>query len=199
MFAQYIQHITTWLQANPNEAISIAFIISLTESLAIIGAIIPGTVTMTTIGVLAGSGLMRIDLTILATLLGAISGDLISYALGYAFRDTIHNLWPFTRYPRWLEYGKKYFYNHSWKGILIGRFISPIRSIIPMIAGMMHMHYWRFFIVNFFAALAWTIVYLLPGILIGAASIEFSWKKILELLLVFCVAISSIIKQVILF
>src|SRR5262245_55948100 len=139
LFTDYIEPLTIWLYAHPRWALLITFLVALTESLAIIGSIIPGSVTMTAIGILAGAGVMRIDLTFLAAILGAIAGDSSSYLLGYAFRDQLITIWPFSRYPNWLLYGKEYFARHGGKSILVGRFIGPLRSIIPLIAGMMHM------------------------------------------------------------
>lgn len=174
LFADYIQPLTNWLQANPSWALFITFFISLTESLAIIGSIVPGSVTMTAIGILAGSGIMRIDLTLLAATLGAISGDSLSYALGYYYSERLVDIWPFRKYPLWLKYGKDFFARHGGKSVLIGRFVGPLRSIIPVIAGIMHMKQWRFLIANIISAIGWSLLYVMPGVLIGAASHELS-------------------------
>lgn len=174
LFADYIQPITMWLETHSNWALFFAFAISFTESLAVIGSIIPGSVTMTAIGFLAGSGVMRIDLTLIAATLGAIAGDSLSYLLGYTFSDRLNSIWPFSRNPRWLDYGKDYFSKHGGKSVLIGRFVGPLRSIIPVIAGMMHMSHWRFFSANVISGIAWSLLYVLPGVIIGAASNELS-------------------------
>lgn len=174
LFIDYVQPLTEWLQNNPHWALLITFLISLTESLAIIGSIVPGSITMTAIGILAGSGIMRIDLTLLASILGAITGDSLSYALGYYYSDRLTEIWPFSKYPKWLEYGKDFFAIHGGKSVLIGRFVGPLRSIIPLIAGVMHMKQWRFFVANVLSAIGWSFLYVLPGIMIGAVSQELS-------------------------
>ncbi len=173
-FAEYLQPITVWLTNNPHWALLITFLISFSESLAIIGSIVPGTVTMTAIGILAGSGVMRIDLTILAAIAGAIIGDSASYFLGYYFSNRIMNIWPFKNHPMWLEYGNKYFKQHGGKSVLLGRFAGPLRSIIPLVAGMMKMRQDRFLLANVLSAIGWSILYVMPGVLIGAASSELS-------------------------
>lgn len=174
LFADYVQPITIWLKSNPNWALLFTFLISFLESLAIIGNIIPGSVTMTAIGILAGSGVLRIDLTLFAAILGAIGGDSLSYFLGYIFKDRIRNMWPFRKNPSWLIYGQNYFEHHGGKSVIIGRFVGPLRPIIPMIAGMMRMSQLRFFTVNVISAIGWSIIYVMPGIFIGAASSELS-------------------------
>ncbi|WBV71841.1 DedA family protein [Legionella pneumophila] len=174
LLADYVQPLTYWLQANPHWSLFITFLIALSESLAVIGSIIPGSVTMTAIGILAGSGIMRIDLTLLAATLGAICGDSLSYFLGYFYSDRLIEIWPFRKYPGLLKYGKDFFASHGGKSVLIGRFVGPLRSIIPVIAGIMHMKQWRFLIANIVSAIGWSILYVMPGVLIGAAGHELS-------------------------
>ncbi|KTC86773.1 VTT domain-containing protein [Legionella brunensis] len=191
-FADYIQPLTIWLHAHPHWALLITFLISFTESLAIIGSIIPGSVTMTAVGILAGSGVMRIDLTLLAATLGAIAGDSASYMLGYTFSEKLVNIWPFSRYPNWLLYGKEYFSRHGGKSVLVGRFVGPLRSIIPVIAGMMRMSQWRFFIANTLSAIGWAILYVFPGVLLGAASSELSRESATRLFIAVLLLLAGI-------
>ncbi|MBA2650096.1 MAG: bifunctional DedA family/phosphatase PAP2 family protein [Legionella sp.] len=184
LFADYIQPIIHWLHLNPGWSLFFTFIISLSESLAIIGAIVPGSVTMTAIGILAGSGVIRVDLTLLAATLGAICGDSLSYALGYVYSDKIHTVWPFKKHPNWLAYGKDFFSRHGGKSVLLGRFIGPLRAITPIIAGVMHMKQGRFLIANIISAIGWSILYVMPGVLIGAASTELSTESATRLFII---------------
>ena len=174
LFADYLEPLTAWLHLHPQWALFIAFFIAFIESLAVIGSIIPGTVVMTVVGILAGSGVMRIDLTLTVAALGAILGDTVSYALGYTLSDRITQIWPFSRYPKWLAYGESYFDRHGGKSVLLGRFIGPLRSIIPVIAGMLKMKQVQFLTANVLSGIAWSLVYISPGILVGAASTELS-------------------------
>jgi membrane protein DedA with SNARE-associated domain len=174
LFANYLEPLTAWLHHHPQWSLFLAFFIAFIESLAFIGSIIPGTVVMTAVGILAGSGVMRIDLTLICAALGAIIGDVASYALGYTFSDRLLNTWPFNRHPTWLEYGQDYFNRHGSKSIFLGRFIGPLRSIIPVVAGMMRMKQLPFLSANIISGIAWSVVYVTPGILIGTASSELS-------------------------
>jgi membrane protein DedA with SNARE-associated domain len=177
LFADYIHPLTFWLQTNPNWALFITFLVALAESLAVIGSIVPGSVTMTAIGILAGSGIMRIDLTLLASSLGAVCGDSLSFALGYVYSDQLLYIWPFKKHPQWIEHGKEFFARHGGKSVLLGRFIGPLRSLIPVIAGIVHMKQWRFLIANIISALLWSLLYVMPGVLIGAAGHELSTER----------------------
>ncbi|KTD41200.1 VTT domain-containing protein [Legionella parisiensis] len=192
LFVDYVQPLTNWLQQNPHWSLFITFLISLTESLAIVGSIVPGSVTMTAIGILAGSGIMRIDLTLLAAILGAVAGDSLSYLLGYYYSDRLLEIWPFSKYPKWIQYGKDFFETHGGKSVLIGRFVGPLRSIIPVIAGIMHMKQWRFFIANVISAIGWSILYIMPGVVIGAASHELSTESATRLFLLILIMLAGI-------
>lgn len=192
LLVDYVQPLTNWLQQNPHWSLFITFLISLTESLAIIGSIVPGSVTMTAIGILAGSGIMRIDLTLLAAILGAVAGDSISYALGYVYSERLVDIWPFKKYPKWLQYGKDFFAMHGGKSVLIGRFIGPLRSIIPVIAGILHMKHWHFFIANLLSAIGWALLYVMPGVVIGAAGHELSAESATRLFILILILLAGI-------
>jgi hypothetical protein len=77
-------------------------------------------------------------------------------------------VWPFHRHPEWLARGESFFRRHGGKSILIGRFVGPVRHIIPVVAGMMGMRPTVFYGVNVLSALAWAPAYLLPGMAFGA-------------------------------
>lgn len=192
LLADYVQPLTHWLQANPHWSLFITFLIALSESLALIGSIIPGSVTMTAIGILAGSGIMRIDLTLLSATLGAVAGDSLSYFLGYYYSEHLVEIWPFKKYPGLLKYGKDFFASHGGKSVLIGRFVGPLRSIIPVIAGIMHMKQWRFLIANILSAIGWSILYVMPGVLIGAAGHELSAEGATRLFILILVILAVI-------
>lgn len=192
LFINYIQPLLDWVQENPSWSLFITFLISLAESLAIIGSIVPGSVTMTAIGILAGSGVLRVDLTLIAAILGAIAGDSISYFLGYYYSDRLYERWPFRKYPSLLYYGKQYVEKHGGKSVLIGRFIGPLRSIIPLIAGMLHMKQWRFFIANTLSAVGWSFLYVMPGVVIGAASHELTPESATHFFIIILIGLAGI-------
>ncbi|WP_454780863.1 VTT domain-containing protein [Legionella sp. WA2022007384] len=192
LFVDYVQPLTVWLQQNPHWSLFITFLISLTESLAIIGSIVPGSVTMTAIGILAGSGIMRIDLTLLAAILGAVAGDSLSYILGYYYSERLTEIWPFSKYPQWIQYGKDFFETHGGKSVLIGRFVGPLRSIIPVIAGILHMKQWRFFVANVLSAIGWSLLYIMPGVAIGAASHELSTESATRLFILILILLAGL-------
>lgn len=164
--------ILQWINTHPELAGLATFGISAAESVAIIGTIIPGTVMMTAIGTLAGAGVIPLWPTILWAILGAIVGDGISYWLGRHFNERLPLLWPFRKYPTLLENGEMFFRKYGWMSVFIGRFVGPVRALVPLVAGMLGMPPLRFYLANILSAIGWAPAYMLPGILLGAASLE---------------------------
>lgn len=181
-----------WLHLHPNWAGFVTFLITLFESLAIIGLIIPGSVTLSAIGGLVGSGVVpAVDIFIWA-ILGAILGDGLSYWLGYRYHTKIRTLWPINRFPKLVEQGEAFFAKHGGKGIFLGRFIGPIRPIMPLVAGMLRVSPRKFFTVDIISGILWAPAYMIPGIIIGAAAAKFAPDQAihyLSLLLLFIIAL----------
>lgn len=183
------QALISWLHVHPHWGILVAFLVSFAESIAIIGTIIPGTVTMTAIGVLAGSGVLPLWLILFFAILGAILGDCLSYLTGYHFKEAIRSYWPFSKYPSLLLKGKEFIQQHGGKSVFIGRFVGPVRAIVPVIAGILHLPPRRYFPISILSAILWAPFYMLPGILLGAISLEMP-PHIAAELIIFVVAIS---------
>lgn len=167
-----VSPILQWLNAHPQLAGLATFLISATESVAIIGTIVPGSIMMTAIGTLAGAGIIPLWPTIFWAILGAIAGDGISYWIGYTFKARLPNLWLFRIYPTLLPRGEKFFHKYGYMSVFIGRFIGPVRALVPLVAGMLGMKPLQFTIANVTSAIGWAPAYMLPGIILGAASLE---------------------------
>lgn len=196
-YVEYIAPLTTWLNQHPNWAGFFTFLISFSESLAIVGSIVPGSVTMTAVGMLIGSGVIPAIPIFIWAILGAIAGDSASYFLGYFYYETILNWWPFNKHPQMIESGQQFFEKHGGKSVFIGRFLGPLRSIIPVIAGMMRMPNSRFLVANVASGVIWSALYIVPGVILGNAATELSpalatkllLYTLLIILLIWCLAL----------
>lgn len=167
-----ISPLLEWLNANPEWASFATFMISAGESVAIIGTIVPGSITMTAIGALAGAGIIPLWETLFWATIGAIVGDGISYWIGYYFKERLHNIWPFNKNPAILQKGEAFVHKYGVMSVFIGRFVGPVRALVPLVAGMFGMKPLQFTIANVASAIGWAPAYMLPGILLGAASLE---------------------------
>lgn len=172
MHSDSLAPLLQWLNANPHWAGFVTFFISAIESVAILGTIIPGSLAMTALGTLAGAGVIPLWETIFWAIMGAIIGDGISYWMGYYFKNRIRGFWPFKQYPNLLNSGEHFFHRYGSMSVFIGRFVGPVRALVPVVAGMLGMRPLQFTIANVLSAIGWAPAYLLPGIILGAASSE---------------------------
>ncbi len=172
MFEHYIAIILQYIRLHPHVGELFAFVISLSESLPLIGTVIPGSVTMTALGTLIGSLVLPGFTTMACAVLGAFIGDLFGFFLGRHYKENIRLMWPFRKHPQWLTWGEDFFKRHGGKGIILGRFVGPMRSTVPLIAGLLKVSKLRFFSAAIPSAILWAILYTLPGIILGALSLD---------------------------
>lgn len=165
----WLDSINLWLGSHPQWLGLAIFVIACVECLAIAGILVPGTVLMFAVAVLAGSGVLSLWETLLLGYLGGLLGDLVSYGLGRRFHRNIRRLPGLRQHPEWLISAELYFERYGSVSLLLGRFIGPLRPMLPMIAGMLDMPFIRFCLVSMLAAAGWVIAYLVPGWATGAA------------------------------
>ncbi|WP_263146653.1 bifunctional DedA family/phosphatase PAP2 family protein [Pseudomonas sp. RIT-PI-AD] len=165
----WFDSITAWLGGHPQWLGVAILLIACTECLAIAGLVVPGTVLLFAVSVLAGGGAMGLWETLLLAYFGGLSGDLLSYAVGRRFHQNIRRLPLLRDHPEWLGGAEAYFRRYGVASLLVGRFIGPLRPMLPMVAGMFDMPFPRFVIVSLLASAGWALAYILPGWATGAA------------------------------
>jgi membrane protein DedA with SNARE-associated domain/membrane-associated phospholipid phosphatase len=139
------------------------------ESLALIGTIVPGGTIVFVAGVLAGLHALDPWLAAALAITGAILGDGISYTLGRRYAGTIRAMPLLLRYPVLFARGEAYFAANGRKGVFLGRFLGPLRAVVPLVAGMSRMAPRDFFTTDAASVVAWAAAHLLPGVLFGAS------------------------------
>jgi len=130
------------------------FLLSFGESLAFLGIVFPGTFFLVFAGFLSAKGFLGIDNIILLAISGATLGDFISF---YAGRKGI-NL--FNKKNRlfnhtYLKKGEEFFKKHGIWSILFGKFVGPIRSVMPFTAGLFSMNIKIFLAITITSAVIW--------------------------------------------
>jgi len=166
---ELFQQLLDWVSLHPNASGALIFLVSMAESLAIIGLVVPGVAIMFGIGAMIGAGSIEFGSAVAWAVAGAVVGDGLSFWLGYHYKERLQGIWPFSRYPGSLTRGVAFFEKYGGKSVAIGRFIGPVRAVIPLVAGMMEMQPWRFALANILSALAWAPAYLLPGMVFGTS------------------------------
>ncbi len=158
-----------WVAAHPAWTGLFVFVVAFLESLAVVGVLVPGAIMMVAFGAAITLDYMAFWPTVAWAVAGAIAGDLLSFWLGYRFKDGLTRCWPLSRHPELLQRGIVFFEKHGGKSVVLGRFVGPLRAIIPTVAGMLRMPLRRFLLANVLSALAWAPLYLAPGIILGVS------------------------------
>lgn len=169
MTPSWLPQFLDWLTLHPELALGAVFLVAMAESLLIVGIIVPGAMLMIGAGSLIALGHLEFWSTMISAIAGAISGDGVSYWIGYIFKDRLRTVWPFRSHPELLTRGERFFLRHGGKSIVFGRFVGPVRAVIPAIAGIMGMAPARFTLINIASAIAWAPAYILPGMVLGVA------------------------------
>jgi undecaprenyl-diphosphatase len=166
---EWLDSLTLWLGNNPEWLALAIVLIACIECLAIVGILIPGTILMFAVAVLAGSGALTLWETLLLAYVGGLLGDAMSYAIGRYFHRDIRRLPVLRHNPQWLSSAEGYFQRYGVASLLIGRYIGPLRPMLPMVAGALNMPPVRFMAISMLAAAGWSVAYMLPGWATGAA------------------------------
>ena len=149
-----------------------AFTLVFLESLIIIGLFTPATLIVPGIGALAASvGIGPLEIFIYATL-GMIFGDSISYLLGKLIGNRVISWFPEEQKP-YVERARVFIKKYGILSVALGRFVGPLRCLVPLTAGTLGMKSKLFFPVEFLSAPAWTAVYVLTGYFLGAVFVEY--------------------------
>ena len=144
----------------------LVLLISFAESLAFVGAFVPGAVFIILAGFLSSQGYLDIRYLIWFAAIGAILGDTISYYLGTKGTKLFKNENRFLK-ANHLDMGKKFFEKHGNKSIFLGRFVGLLRPIIPFVAGISGMNKKFFLFWNILSGFLWSASNLLLGYFFG--------------------------------
>ncbi|ALM82175.1 DedA family protein [Bordetella sp. N] len=160
-----IEHVRRFIETHQEWAGLVTALLTLGESLVVVGLFVPATALMLVTGGLVGSGTLD-GWTILAWgTAGAIVGDAISYGLGRWLGPGILRRRPLSRQRPTVARARLFFYRYGFASVVLGRFLGPLRAIIPTVAGVMGMPQSRFQLANVLSAVIWMPLMLAPGFL----------------------------------
>ena len=161
MMEQWLQDIFNLLPGGMT-FIAAVLVIAFLEALVGIGLIMPGSVLTVFSGWLAFQGKAPITAIMAAAAVGALLGDLLSYWLGARFG--IH-LWQWKllrKRQSLLHMTELFFIEHGGKSVFFGRFLGPIRGLVPFVAGASQMRPVLFIYYAIVSGILWGISY--PGL-----------------------------------
>lgn len=143
---------TQWLIAHQGLGYLAVFAFSFAESLAFLSIAFPGTFLLIAAGFLAFHGAFNPAWLIVTAALGAFLGDALSFLIGYKSSGLLKRV----RFsPKSLAYGRDFLHRHGLWAVVLGKFIGPLRCVVPLLAGMLRMNAWLFFVIETLSAPLW--------------------------------------------
>jgi undecaprenyl-diphosphatase len=158
-----------WVETHPHWAGITLMLVAGLESFLVVGLFVPGVAIMFGVGAMIASGHLPLVPALAWSTLGAVVGDGTSYLIGRHYHQRLRVVWPFNKHPDMMARGIDFFHRHGGKSVFLGRFVGPMRALVPAIAGMVDMPVVRFFAADLLSAAIWVPVYMAPGMLFGAS------------------------------
>src|SRR3989344_6588684 len=159
----------------PEVGYVIVFFAAFFESVAFLGVFVPGTIIVLFSGFVAEQWSLAYDARGLMVIvaLGCFLGAVTSYLIGRFYGPPFFSETNFYLKRRYLIRAQQYFAAHGGKSIFSGNFLGPVRSLVPFVAGMSEMRYWRFLAWSAMSSSGWAFIYVGVGYFFGA-----SWEAV---------------------
>lgn len=134
------------------------------------GVWVPGETALVAAGVLASRGHFSIATVVGLAALGAILGDNVGYWIGRIYGRKL-----FVRFRRLeavLPRAERFFRRHGGKAVFFARFVAGLRVTGAWMAGISHMHWWRFLVWNALGGIVWATGVGLVAYYLGRATAD---------------------------
>ena len=164
------------------------FAIVFAETGLLVGFFLPGDSLLFTLGVVCGSGELKLEMIIPLLIAAAIIGDTTGYYLGRTAGPRVFSR-PKSRLfnPQHLRDTEAFYAKHGGKTLIYARFVPIIRTFAPFVAGVAQMPYSRFITFSIFGGIGWVTFMTLLGYALGQVPLV---QKYFDLVVLLIIAIS---------
>ena len=157
------------------------------------GFFLPGDSLLFTAGLLCSTGILNIHplLLVLLVIIAAVAGNMTGYAFGKKIGVILFNRKSglFFR-QKHLTMANNYYLKHGGKTIIFSRFLPIVRTFAPIVAGIVKLDYYKFFIYSLAGAIAWVGVLIFTGYFMGKYIPK--TKDYLDLIIIFLIIVTSL-------
>lgn len=160
----------TLLQVHAPLAYLLVLVIAFLEGPLLLGFVVPGELATILGGALVSFGNADFIPMAIAASIGAACGDSVGFWMGRWIGPWFLR----TRLGRWLDRkhfdrARKYLAKKGARAVVLGRFTSGVRVILPAVCGMAHMPYGRFLAASAPAGILWGTAFVALGYAAGTA------------------------------
>lgn len=194
IFLHLNEHLSQWAQDYGPWIYAILFAVVFCETGLVVTPFLPGDSLLFAVGMLSGTGVLRIEIAAPLLLVAAICGNTSNYSIGKLtgpkiFRGESGTLLARLLSRKHLATAHAFFEKHGGKAVMLGQFMPIIRTFVPYVAGAGAMNYSRFIFFNVAGALAWVGICCGSGYFLGG--LDF-FKKHFEMVIVGIIVVSLI-------
>lgn len=139
------------------------FVLAFAESIIFASIFVPSTLIFIAIGALEGAADGALFPLVVAGALGAMAGDIVSFAIGYRLRGNIDKLWVLRDHPGLLDSARSILARWGIAAVLVSKLAGPLRPIVPMLAGATSMSWPPFLMASAVSSVTWSFLALVPA------------------------------------
>jgi undecaprenyl-diphosphatase len=136
------------------------------------GLPLPGETALITASILASRGRVDLPLVIVFAVVASVMGDNAGYLFGrhYGRRILMHSRLPFEEHRlKAIEKGDEFFAKHGGKAVALGRFVTGVRVVVALLAGVNRLSWPVFALWNVVGAIIWATTVGVLAFYIGEA------------------------------
>ncbi|MFY0407034.1 DedA family protein [Solicola sp. PLA-1-18] len=150
--------------------LTVVFVLPLVEAALFVGLVIPGETAVLVGGVTAGAGDLPLWAVVVAAVSGAVIGDQAGYLVGRRWGRAVVSRTPVLRHrtdavDRALAFVRR----RGAMAVVLGRWVSALRALVPGVAGMSHMPRRVFTVANLVGGTVWAGSVSVVGYLAGSS------------------------------
>lgn len=136
------------------------------------GFFLPGDSLLFAAGLLSESPYLDTPIWMLILLLigAAVMGTTVGYGVGRWAKSYLENRTDnFFYRKRYIEVTESFYQKHGMMAFVLGRFLPIVRTFVPILAGMTHINFQKFWFYNLLGAAIWVVTMVMAGYLLGNA------------------------------
>jgi membrane-associated protein len=135
-----------------------------------VGFFLPGDSLLFTAGLLCSTGILVVHPAILVLLIiiAAVAGNMVGYAFGKKVGPVLFRRKSGLLFRQeHLVAANAFYLKHGKKTIILSRFLPIVRTFAPIVAGIVKLDYYKFFVYSLAGAFFWVCVLVLTGYYLG--------------------------------
>jgi membrane-associated protein len=158
-----------------------------------VGFFLPGDSLLFTAGLLCSTKILEVHIVLLVALIiiAAVTGNMVGYAFGKKVGVLLFKRKSgFFFRQEHLITANEFYQKHGKKTIILSRFLPIVRTFAPIIAGIIKLDYYKFFMYSLVGAFFWVCTLVLTGYFMGEYIPK--TKDYLGYIVIFLIVITSI-------